>query len=201
MSSINQKFCWDTGATLGRKKKKKNTKKNKNSTILNLQPIQSFSTPHYTEKIGGLWLHKMPAPNLLGRCRPTGEQISNMHIPTATPGINQNSPLDRRTNAPHTQKNWIINTGKGTCSRGVGCSESTGAGGGTRSCTLLKLLVNKDWKGKQTDRGQVKSCRLSQWATSKVKLCCKIEKQSENQHSMLTAESWLTDLWPCPRER
>jgi hypothetical protein len=46
-----------------------------------------------------------------------------------------------------------------------------------------------------------KSHLLSQWATSKVKQCCKIEKQSANQHNMLTAESQLTDCWPCPRER
>jgi hypothetical protein len=43
---------------------------------LNSQPVQSFSTPHYTEKTGGLPHHQTPAPNLLGRCRPTGEQIS-----------------------------------------------------------------------------------------------------------------------------
>jgi hypothetical protein len=38
-------------------------------------------------------------------------------------------------------------------------------------------------------------------STPKVKWHCKIEKQSANHHNMLTAGSWLTDLWPCPRER
>jgi hypothetical protein len=42
---------------------------------------------------------------------------------------------------------------------------------------------------------------LSQWAISKVRWHCKIEKQSANQHNMLTAKSQLMDLWPCPRER
>jgi hypothetical protein len=32
---------------------KKNTNKNQNSNILNPQPVQSFSTPRYTEKTGG----------------------------------------------------------------------------------------------------------------------------------------------------
>jgi hypothetical protein len=33
---------------------KKNTKKKQDSDMLNPQPIQSFSTPRYTEKTGGL---------------------------------------------------------------------------------------------------------------------------------------------------
>jgi hypothetical protein len=41
---------------------------------------------------------------------------------------------------------------------------------------------------------------LSQRAMSKVKRCCKIEKQSANHHNTLTAGSRLKDLWPCPRE-
>jgi hypothetical protein len=56
---------------------KKITKKKQNSNTLNPQHIQSFSTPHYTEKTGGLPRHQMLAPNLLGRYRPTGEQISS----------------------------------------------------------------------------------------------------------------------------
>jgi hypothetical protein len=55
----------------------KTTKKKQNYDIPNLQPIQSFSMAHYTEK-GGLLHHQMPAPNLLGKHRPTGEQISGM---------------------------------------------------------------------------------------------------------------------------
>jgi hypothetical protein len=49
-----------------KKKKKQNTK------TLNPQPVQSFTMPHYSEKIGGLLHHHMPAPNLLRRCRQTG---------------------------------------------------------------------------------------------------------------------------------
>jgi hypothetical protein len=57
---------------------KKTTKNNQNSDTLNPQPIQSFSTPHYIEKRGGLLCCQMLAPNLLGRHTPTGEQISSM---------------------------------------------------------------------------------------------------------------------------
>jgi hypothetical protein len=80
----------------------KSTKKNQNVDTLNLQPIQSFSTPHYTEKTGGFLLLQTTAPNLLGRCRPTGEQQASCGIPPTTPGINQHSPLNRLT--PHTTK-------------------------------------------------------------------------------------------------
>jgi hypothetical protein len=45
--------------------------------ILNPQHTQSFSTPHYTEKPGGLLCHQMLVPNLAGRCRPTCEKISS----------------------------------------------------------------------------------------------------------------------------
>jgi hypothetical protein len=56
----------------------KNTKKKQNSETPNPQSVQSFSMPCYTEKPGGLPCHQMLAPNQLGRCRPTGEQISGM---------------------------------------------------------------------------------------------------------------------------
>jgi hypothetical protein len=59
----------------------KTTKKKKNSDTPNPQPAQSFSMPHYTEKSGGLLCHQMPAPNLPGRCKPTGEQIRGMWYP------------------------------------------------------------------------------------------------------------------------
>jgi hypothetical protein len=55
----------------------------------------------------------MLAPNLLGRCRSTGEQISS--IPIATPGINQHSPLDRLT--PTLKKKRINKELKRACSR------------------------------------------------------------------------------------
>jgi hypothetical protein len=47
-------------------------KKKQNSETLNPQPIKSFSTPHYTEKTGGLQHHQTLAPNLPRRCRQTG---------------------------------------------------------------------------------------------------------------------------------
>jgi hypothetical protein len=54
----------------------KNTKKKQTCNTLNLQPTQSFSTPRYTEKPGGLPHYQTPAPNLLGRHKPTGKKIS-----------------------------------------------------------------------------------------------------------------------------
>jgi hypothetical protein len=57
---------------------KKTTKKKQNFDTLNSQPIQSFSMPHCTKKTGGLPCCQMQAPNLPGRNRPTGEQISSM---------------------------------------------------------------------------------------------------------------------------
>jgi hypothetical protein len=51
---------------------KKATKKNQNSNTLNPQPVQSYSTPCYTEKTRELPHRQMPAPNLHGRCRPRG---------------------------------------------------------------------------------------------------------------------------------
>jgi hypothetical protein len=56
----------------------KTTKKNQKDDTLKLQPIQSFSMPHYTEKTGGLPCRQMLASNLLGSCRKTSEQISGM---------------------------------------------------------------------------------------------------------------------------
>jgi hypothetical protein len=78
--------------------------------------------------------HQMPASNLLGRHRPTGEQISN--TPTATPGVNLHSPLDRLTFAPpHTQKNMNNKqrTEKDMQQRGWGALATPEKGGGARS--------------------------------------------------------------------
>jgi hypothetical protein len=61
MSSVNQKFCWDAGATLDRKKNQEES----NLDTLNPQPIQSCSMLHW--ETGGLLCNEMPAPNLLGR--------------------------------------------------------------------------------------------------------------------------------------
>jgi hypothetical protein len=54
------------------KKKEKEVTKLQNPE---LPATKSFSMPPYTEKTGGLQHHKTLAPNLLGRRRPTGEQI------------------------------------------------------------------------------------------------------------------------------
>jgi hypothetical protein len=64
---------------------KKPTKKKQNTDTPNSQPMQSFSMPCYPEKTGGLPDHQLPAPNLLGRGRPTCEQISGMQYPHSLP--------------------------------------------------------------------------------------------------------------------
>jgi hypothetical protein len=61
------------------------TKKKQNSNTPNPQPAHSFSMPHYKEKPGGLLHCQTLAPNLLGKCRPTGEQISGMWYPHSHP--------------------------------------------------------------------------------------------------------------------
>jgi hypothetical protein len=71
----------------------KSHQEEQNSNTPNPQPIQSFSMPHYTEKTGGLLHCQTPAPNLLGRCRPTGEQISSMWY-------SHSYPWDKSTQLP-----------------------------------------------------------------------------------------------------
>jgi hypothetical protein len=83
---------------------KKTTKKKQNSDTPNPQPTQSFSMPHYNKKPGGLPHHQMLAPNLLGRHRPTGEQISSTWYSYSHSRINQQSPLDRLNFAPQKKK-------------------------------------------------------------------------------------------------
>jgi hypothetical protein len=56
---------------------KKTTKKKQNSDTLHPQPAQNFFMSRYTEETGGLPHCQTPAPNLLGRFRPTGEKISH----------------------------------------------------------------------------------------------------------------------------
>jgi hypothetical protein len=54
-------------------------KKKQNLDSQKPQPLKGFSTPHYTEKTGGLpHCQTPPTPNLLERPRPrpTGEQIN-----------------------------------------------------------------------------------------------------------------------------
>jgi hypothetical protein len=52
----------------------KNDQEKTKLNTLNSQPVKSFSTARYTEKTGGLPHRQTPAPNLLGRCRPTGDE-------------------------------------------------------------------------------------------------------------------------------
>jgi hypothetical protein len=84
----------------------KTTKKRQNSDT---QPAYSFPTPKDTEKPAGLLLCQAPAPDLLGRCRPSGEQKSSTQYPTTTPGIKQHSPLDRQIPALQKQKQKTLN--------------------------------------------------------------------------------------------
>jgi hypothetical protein len=64
----------------------KNTTKNKqNSDTPSPQPAQNLSMPLYTEKSGGLLHHSTPVSNLLGRRRPTGEQINVMQYSHSHP--------------------------------------------------------------------------------------------------------------------
>jgi hypothetical protein len=175
--------------------------------------------PHYTEKTGGL----LPPPDTGSKpswetfSRPTSEHKVSRGIAIATPGINQHSPWTDWPPALQKKKknlNHKQGTEKEHAAEGAGCYKQPGKG--LRGKELIsegifskqRLERQKGWH--QTgdkllpEIGQVvvhKAHFLSQWATSKVKWCCKIEKQSANHHNMLTAGSQLTDLWPCPRER
>jgi hypothetical protein len=104
---------------------KKNTKKKQSSDTPNPQPTQSFSMPHYTEKPGGLLHHQTPLPNMLGRSRAIGKQISHPWGKSAEPP-GQTDPLP--TNK--IKQNWIISRNwKGHTAKRAGCLECTGEGG------------------------------------------------------------------------
>jgi hypothetical protein len=77
MSSVKQNLA----ETLETHLAGKTTNKKQNSNTLNPQHAHTFSMPRYTEKPGGLLHHQMLAPNLHGRSRPTGEQISGIQYP------------------------------------------------------------------------------------------------------------------------
>jgi hypothetical protein len=155
---------------------KKNHQEEQNSETQIPQLVQSFSMPHYIEKTGGLPCSQMPAPNLLGRCRPTGEQISGMWYSTATPGINQHSPLDRLTSIP--QKKNLDNeqrTEKNTQQRGQGTLSAPEKGRWARSWTPHNHSVNKAWR--------------SWWPTS----CCTGEGGRARRwtlHKLSVTKSW-----------
>jgi hypothetical protein len=63
--------------------------------------LEPLASPHHVtlRKQDGCCHHQMRAPNLLGRhlANQTGEHQASHGIPTATPGINQPSPLGRLT--------------------------------------------------------------------------------------------------------
>jgi hypothetical protein len=70
-TSADQTEYFPAGAILGKKKNEETKLQNPEP-----QPLKGFSMQCYTEETGGLQHYQMPAPNLVGRCRPTGEQIS-----------------------------------------------------------------------------------------------------------------------------
>jgi hypothetical protein len=92
----------------------------------------------------------MPAPNLLDRCRPTGEQISIMQYSHNHPWNKQHSPLDRLT--PRTTKRKKLNNKQGTekehAAERVGCSEHTGEG------RRGKELISTGTFSKQTGKAE-----------------------------------------------
>jgi hypothetical protein len=63
--SADQTEYFPDGATIGKKRKKEETK------LQNPEPTahKSFSMPHYTEKTGGLQPCQTLAPNMPRRCR------------------------------------------------------------------------------------------------------------------------------------
>jgi hypothetical protein len=71
-------------------------------TPLYSQPTHSFPMPLDTEKSGGLLHLQAPAPNLLGRCRPPGEQINSKWYPHNHPWDKAAQPLGQTD--PHSAK-------------------------------------------------------------------------------------------------
>jgi hypothetical protein len=105
--------------------KKKNTKKKQNSNTLNPQPIQNYSTPHQTEKTVGFPRHQMPAPNLLGRCRSTGEQISSTRYSHSYPWNKPAQPSGQTDQWPTKKLNNKQGTEKEHAEEGARCTEHT----------------------------------------------------------------------------
>jgi hypothetical protein len=152
--------------------------------------------PCYTEKTGGLLLlpdaGSKPSWDMFGRPNRWVPRV--MWYSPSHPGINQHSPLGRLTplqKKKKKKKNWTINNELKTSTQQKG-QESESAPekeGETRSWSPLIISKQKleRQKGQQQagdkplpEAGQVvdhKAHFLSQWATSKVKWLCKIEKQ------------------------
>jgi hypothetical protein len=116
---------------------KKKHKKNQNLNTLNPQPLQSFPMRGYTEKTGGLLCCQTPAPNLLGRHRPSIMLYSHSH-----PWDKQLIPLDRLILPPcKKKKKKNLNNKQGTekehTAEGMGCCKHTREG--RRSKELISM--------------------------------------------------------------
>jgi hypothetical protein len=184
MSSINKKSCWDTGDILGR---------NKAPWTLSLYKA---SRRHITlRKQEGSCTARCWLQTSLGDIQQTtGEHQTSCSIPPAIPGINQHSPLGRlnppRKTKQNKTKNWINKELKtNTQQRGWGAVSTPEKGGKGKELisvwTSSKQRLERQ-KGHQRVGDKLlpeieqvavhKTHLLSQWATSKVKWHCKIEK-------------------------
>jgi hypothetical protein len=137
-----------------------------------------------------------------------------MQYSPSTPRTNQHSPLGRLTPLQK-KKTWTINKEPktNTHQRDRVGETTLEKGGRARSWSPTnfhnqKLERQEGWKWTSDkllpEIGQVavhKVHLLSQWATSKVKQHCKIEKQSANHHNTLTAGGRLMDHWLFPEKR
>jgi hypothetical protein len=163
MSSINKNSFCDSGATVSRKKQEEEAK------------LWHHKPPAYTKLLltmvhwenGGLWHCQTLAPNLLGRCRTTGEWISGMQY-------SHNYPWDKPAQPP----GWIdpappkekLNNKQGTCSRGGGVLQRIGEGQGS------ELWVTFEWmkpgkvdvqQAAAQDKREVVKQQNSAWTFSK----------------------------------
>jgi hypothetical protein len=216
MSAINQRSCWEAGATPGRKK---SPRRIKTLTPWTTTPTKLLHARwHWEERRATRLPHTGSKPAWETFGRPTGEQQASPSIPTAMLGINQHSPWTDWPPHPTEQNKKNLNNKQGTekeyAAEGTSCTELTGEGGRSKKLISMwtfskqKLERQKGWQ-QAGDKllpeiGQVvvhKAHLLRQWARYKVKQCCKLEKQSSNHHNMLMAGRQLTDFWPCPRER
>jgi hypothetical protein len=167
--------------------------------------------PHYTEITGGLLCCQMQSPNLLGKHRPTGEQISGMQNSHSYPWDKPAYTPDRLTSNPQKKLNNKQGTEKEHAAEGAGCSEHTGEVGRSKELvyawTFSKQRLQRQ-KGCQLavdkplpEIGQIafyKAHLLSQWPTSKVKQFAKLKN---SQQTIITcwqqrAGWWISDLAP-----
>jgi hypothetical protein len=142
MSSVNQKSCWDAGATLGRNKAPKRMLPWTHSpyktspchiTLRKQEEEDSCAVRHWLQTcLRDIW-------------QITGEHQDSLGIPRATPVINQHSPLGRLTPpAPQKNLNWIHKKLKtNTQQKDWGAVSALEKGEGARSWPLRELSVNK----------------------------------------------------------